>query len=742
MSNRVSRRGVYRQPTKPITGVGLQKTFEYVPSRDGLALLTGGPTDAGYAANHTTNAANIWQARMSGVDGSVSSTKGNGTPQGYDFNMDPEYAWSNGYSPFAIDDGGRLRIRAQATANLTQAFAANEIPNNPITSAAYTYVSGTLTTRNSFSQIGGYFEITAKLPTGAACWPAGWLKALTYNTVYPELDIFEYAGGLDATSTIEATLHVAAGSTECNGIATADLAQSFHRFGVLWTDTAVTFYLDRKAIGSIDVRSNPDILQNAYFVLNNAVGSDINGWVPPPSGATPVISDLLVTSVRAWQFPGPVAIALSALTYIDSLSSGQTVASLSALNYGGNSSYTYSILSDPDGMFAVSGTNLNLAQAVPAITKSSHALTLKVTDGNGASRQQYFKIGLVQANPIQTNYITTSTLANTFWSKTNVTAPYNAQETFGGTATGLNFGRTTQKYAAGAFVPASSYTLTGIGVQFKITAGAPFSGAVSCFIYSADANSPAKPGSLLATATNTIQPTLTTSYQEFFFTFSGIALTSATKYFVVLQQATTDTVNYATWGAAVAASQTLAYYSADGSTWTASVNSQMSIDTFTATPVSNKLLETTANGYHNMFAANIARAAGAKTYQFSLDAAPINGRNYLRIQLYDGGFGSIGYQEARYDLSTGQVVPIWATVTGAWSAGAPFIAPVPGSPGTYRCGLIFTTDALTTNFTVQIAFLSTAPYINTPSGYVGSTTQGMTITNIEFFNVNAGAGGA
>ena len=34
----------------PRPGVGMRLTFEYVPARDGLALLTGGPSQAGYAA--------------------------------------------------------------------------------------------------------------------------------------------------------------------------------------------------------------------------------------------------------------------------------------------------------------------------------------------------------------------------------------------------------------------------------------------------------------------------------------------------------------------------------------------------------------------------------------------------------------------------------------------------------------------------------------------------------------------
>ena len=39
------------------------------------------------------------------------------------------------------------------------------------------YISGMLTTQNSFAQKYGYFEIRSKIPVGVAVWPAFWMLA-------------------------------------------------------------------------------------------------------------------------------------------------------------------------------------------------------------------------------------------------------------------------------------------------------------------------------------------------------------------------------------------------------------------------------------------------------------------------------------------------------------------------------------------------------------------------------------
>ncbi|WP_455985440.1 substrate-binding domain-containing protein [Methylorubrum extorquens] len=89
-----------------------------------------------------------------------------------------------GLNPFRIDPGASLAIVGSKTpmALLPIMF------DRP-------YWAGVLTTKFSFSQLFGYFEITAKLPVGKGFWPAFWL--LPVRGAWPqngELDVFEGLG--------------------------------------------------------------------------------------------------------------------------------------------------------------------------------------------------------------------------------------------------------------------------------------------------------------------------------------------------------------------------------------------------------------------------------------------------------------------------------------------------------------------------------------------------------------------
>src|SRR3546814_17747296 len=76
---------------------------------------------------------------------------------------DTDYGPTHSIDPFRVDDGV-LTITAAATPqNLL-----SEVEGKP-------YTSGLLTTRDSFAQSYGYFEIRADMPDGQGLWPAFWL---------------------------------------------------------------------------------------------------------------------------------------------------------------------------------------------------------------------------------------------------------------------------------------------------------------------------------------------------------------------------------------------------------------------------------------------------------------------------------------------------------------------------------------------------------------------------------------
>ena len=374
----------------PRPGVGMRLTFEYVPARDGLALLTGGPSQAGYAAAAATHPASIWEPRFS----TEPNPKGGGnTPNGeYQFYADPEHRWSNGYTPFAIIDGV-LRVRAERAGPL--GFAPGEIPDDPHTGAPYEWVSGILNSRPRFSQRGGYFEIDARVPKGRATWPAFWLLPVTERHP-PEIDVVEHLG--HEPTKYRGTL-ITAGPTEnaTTYDAGVDLGDAFHKYGILWTDTAITFYLDGVRTASKSIAGSREFSQPFYLLLNLAIGSRKAEWVPAPDGTSPSPVDFLVRSVRAWQRLGPTGIILSSSAIPETAKPGARVATMSCASLDRLGRVTFTLLDDPDGKFRVSGDRLLLRASLSFTSKRYHAITVQAADEQGRTWQQTFSVAVLDA---------------------------------------------------------------------------------------------------------------------------------------------------------------------------------------------------------------------------------------------------------------------------------------------------------------------------------------------------------
>ncbi|MFT8246072.1 family 16 glycosylhydrolase [Roseomonas sp. BN140053] len=404
---------------------GVTLAFDYVPSRDGLALLTGGPAAAGYAADAAANPSRIWQPRMDTTDGTPNLAKGtdmSGSGMAC-WLADPEYPWSNGHSPFAIVDGN-LRIRAQRTAML--GFRADEIPNDPITGQPYAYVSGVLNTKYRFATRHAYIEVVARYTSGKGSWPAIWTFP-TNDRHPPELDLMEHVGGVQPVTSYQANFHTGNPNARAQHPvpvnAGADLTQGFHKFAVDFSDSAVKFYLDDMLVSSRDAAEFPEVDALHYMLLSMQVGSNLQGWVPRPDGTTPDIMDLLIKSVRVYQKPGPKGLRLSATSYLDNLAVGGVVAAITTENTGLSGGNVVTEVADPDAMFAVSGSNLVLSQVVPATTKDNHDLTLKTTDTLGRTQQKKFNIKVITGTPAQANLITQQSFADASWTKEALTAP-------------------------------------------------------------------------------------------------------------------------------------------------------------------------------------------------------------------------------------------------------------------------------------------------------------------------------
>ena len=169
-----------------------------------------------------------------------------------------------GINPFAIDNG-ILTITAAPTPAQDLQYLGN-----------LSYTSGLLTTKTSFSQEYGYFEIKAKLPSGSGFWPAFWLLPAD-NSWPPELDVFEQLGGDPSTVYMTTHTKTATSSNLMDQVKIDVDTTQWHTYGVNWGPSTITFYIDGQAVAEM---ATPDTMKKEmYMLLNLAVG----GW-----GGTPV----------------------------------------------------------------------------------------------------------------------------------------------------------------------------------------------------------------------------------------------------------------------------------------------------------------------------------------------------------------------------------------------------------------------------------------------------------------------
>ncbi|HEX9448932.1 MAG TPA: glycoside hydrolase family 16 protein [Dongiaceae bacterium] len=154
-------------------------------------------------------------------------------------------------------------------------------PENLSTFKKLPYTSGLITTRHSFEQTYGYFEIRARMPRGKALWPAFWMLR-TQQGWPPEIDIFEVLNG-NKPDEIYMTTHWKEGGvgkhqhTYCQ-IAVKDSDKVFHNYGVLWTQQRIVYYLDRKPIGEFATPAGLD--HPMYLLANLAVQKGANDSTP------------------------------------------------------------------------------------------------------------------------------------------------------------------------------------------------------------------------------------------------------------------------------------------------------------------------------------------------------------------------------------------------------------------------------------------------------------------------------
>ncbi|MBY8829735.1 glycoside hydrolase family 16 protein [Hephaestia mangrovi] len=158
------------------------------------------------------------------------------------------------------------------------------------------YSSGLISTRASFSQTYGYFEMRAKWSRGKGLWPAFWLLPASGGWP-PEIDIMEAHG--DKPRQIFQSVHSKSINSITKTVRMIDPAQQYHTYGLLWTPENVDYYIDGEKTASIPTPA--DMHQPMYLVANLAVGG---GWPGDPDAATQFPATMQIDYIRAWKLSG------------------------------------------------------------------------------------------------------------------------------------------------------------------------------------------------------------------------------------------------------------------------------------------------------------------------------------------------------------------------------------------------------------------------------------------------------
>ncbi len=194
-------------------------------------------------------------------------------------------------------DGIELDSTTRTLNTADASFALNRQP----------FVSGVLTSYDSFRFKYGRVEMRARMPAGKGLWSAFWLLNAYYHDAEPEdpeIDIIEAIG--DQTTTANQAYHTRA-DTNGDGVTDSsvsdeyrativDFSSGFHRYAVEWTPESIVWSVDD--VVTAEVRGERVSQEQMYIILNLAVGGSFPG---PPDESTQFPASFDIDYVRVYQ---------------------------------------------------------------------------------------------------------------------------------------------------------------------------------------------------------------------------------------------------------------------------------------------------------------------------------------------------------------------------------------------------------------------------------------------------------
>lgn len=222
-------------------------------------------------------------------------TYGQGQPWSYAYSWSPNgYADANLSSYIVNPNGLPADANVYSDQNGLLSIAAKNTPSDvsPSSVGNDPYLSGQITTKDSFSQQYGYFETRMQAPTGGGISSAFWM--LPQNGAWPpEIDAPEIDSNPTAINWGIHGVNNAMPQTETFN--QPDSSTGMHVYAVDWEPDTITFYEDGKQVSQAQTPSN---MQNPMYLLLDTAVSKPGGWNGDPSST--MNQALNVDYVRAY----------------------------------------------------------------------------------------------------------------------------------------------------------------------------------------------------------------------------------------------------------------------------------------------------------------------------------------------------------------------------------------------------------------------------------------------------------
>ena len=165
------------------------------------------------------------------------------------------------------------------------------------------YLSGIITSYDSFKMTHGYVETRAKVPGGRGLWPAFWLLTTHYVEDVPEIDVMEFLG--QDKDTLYNTYHYFDIEDNYRKISTPsfqvfadDWTQDFHTFGMAWSPNEIIWYVDGEETHRVTDSDYIIANQAMYLIANLAVGGN---WPGSPDASTQFPATFEIDYIRAYE---------------------------------------------------------------------------------------------------------------------------------------------------------------------------------------------------------------------------------------------------------------------------------------------------------------------------------------------------------------------------------------------------------------------------------------------------------